>query len=111
MAARKKRRLSHRFEFPDDFPRRIERFKERSGLSWGGLARKLGVTPYRLREWRRGVKPDARNFMRLLTVAHALGLVDVLLSPAEHEVTGRSGESELPSEPSPHPQSVRSGAL
>ena len=29
--------------FPDDFPRRLERFKNDSGLSWSELARSLGT--------------------------------------------------------------------
>ena len=31
--------------FPDDFPQRLERFKVESGLSWAGIARRLGTYP------------------------------------------------------------------
>ena len=43
---------------PDDFSDRLVRFKAASGLSWRALGKELGVNPYRLREWRRGVTPS-----------------------------------------------------
>ena len=45
------------YEFPRDFPDRLERFKKETGLTWNALARRLGVNPYRLREWRKGYRP------------------------------------------------------
>ena len=43
---------------PDDFPQRLERLKEASGLSWRGFARALGVDPKQVRVWRKkGVEP------------------------------------------------------
>ena len=33
------------YEFPRDFPDRLERFKEETGLTWNALARRLGVQP------------------------------------------------------------------
>ncbi len=42
---------------PEDFPQRLERLKEASGLSWRGLARALGVDPKQLLRWRKGVEP------------------------------------------------------
>lgn len=108
MEARERVRRRHRFVFPDDFRCRIERFKVKSGLSWRQLARRLGVTPFRLREWRRGVRPDAQNFMSLLTLAHSMDLVELLLNPVEGVISGCSAESELPGEPSPRSQSVGS---
>ena len=42
---------------PEDFPQRLERLKEASGLSWRGLARALGVDPKQLLRWRNGVEP------------------------------------------------------
>ena len=34
------------YVFPDDFPQRLKRFKEESGLSWAEIARRLGTYPY-----------------------------------------------------------------
>ena len=43
---------------PKDFPQRLERLKEASGLSWGALARQIGVDRKSLIRWRKkGVEP------------------------------------------------------
>ena len=36
------------YVLPDDFPQRLARFQEESGLSWSEIARRLGpiATPY-----------------------------------------------------------------
>ena len=67
--------------FPQDFPTRLERFKVAGGFSWRSLARRLGVTPYRLREWRRGTVPSSTHLFVLLTLADQLGLRSVLMRP------------------------------
>ena len=68
------------FEFPKDFPERLVRFKEASGLSWKALARLLGVRPYRLWQWReRGVVPSPAHLFLLLTIAEVMGLRDGIL--------------------------------
>ena len=42
---------------PKDFPQRLERLKEASGLSWSALARAIGVDPKLVHRWRNGVEP------------------------------------------------------
>ena len=43
---------------PKDFPERLERLKQASGLSWGALARAIGVDRKQLMRWRnKGVEP------------------------------------------------------
>ena len=69
------------YEFPRDFPDRLGRFKKETGLTWNALARRLGVNPYRLREWRRGTVPDSTNLFILLTLAEKLGLRGILMCP------------------------------
>ena len=61
-------------DFPEDFPRRLELFKEASGLSWAELARRLGTYPDTIRGWCSRVRPNARHLMALLNVADAFGL-------------------------------------
>ena len=69
-----------RWVFPSDFPERLERFKEESGLSWRAIARLLGVSLHRLRQWRnKGVAPGHANLFLLLTIAGAMGLRDGIL--------------------------------
>ena len=38
------------YDFPDDFPERLKRFQEESGLSWPQIARRIGT--YRHTAWR-----------------------------------------------------------
>ncbi len=39
------------YGFPDDFPERLKRFKDESGLSWAELNRRLGIHPQTMRRW------------------------------------------------------------
>ena len=41
----------------EDFPRRLERLKEVSDLSWAAFARAIGVDPKLVHRWRNGVEP------------------------------------------------------
>ena len=75
------------YEFPQDFPDRLERFREETGLTWNALARRLGVNPYRLRQWRKGTVPDSTNLFILLTLAERLGLRGILMCP-ERDMPG-----------------------
>jgi len=62
--------------FPEDFPERMERFQQESGLSWAEIARRLGTYPHTLWRWRNsGVRPSAEHMMALLDLAEELGLV------------------------------------
>ena len=43
---------------PHDFPERLEGLKEASGLSWGAMARSIGVDRKQLMRWRKkGTEP------------------------------------------------------
>ena len=54
---------------PEDFPRRLEWFKEVSGLTWDGLAGCLGVDPRQLQRWRNGTKPSSDGLCALIKLA------------------------------------------
>ena len=54
---------------PDDFPERLERFKEATGFTWDGLAGCLGVDPRQLQRWRKDTKPDGDGLCALITLA------------------------------------------
>ena len=61
--------------FPGDFPQRLERFKEESGLSWAEIARRLGTYPLTIRRWRyKGVRPNLAHQVALLDLADDLDL-------------------------------------
>ena len=70
--------------FPDDFPRRLESFREAAGLSGAELARCLETYPDTVRRWRAGVRPGARHLMAIFDLAEAHGL--------RHLLTGRIEE-------------------
>lgn len=85
---------------PQDFGERLDQFMRVSGLGPRPLSRRLGVSPHRIREWRRGVAPSGRCFFRLLALAEDRGLGDILMRQDVHvdrEVMERLGDSEVPS--------------
>ena len=75
---------------PEDFPERLEHFKESSGLTWDAMAACMGVDPRQLRRWRYGTRPSGDGLFALLTLAaqfpggvHMLLGVNVLLPEPE----------------------------
>ena len=63
----------------DDFPERLRRFKEASGLSWAEIARRLGTTPKTVRRWYQGKgRPNAHYLLALQDLAKGLGLGHML---------------------------------
>ena len=71
-----RQRIEHRrssYTFPGDFPQRLEKFRQQSGLSWAELARRLGTYPHTLWRWRNlAVRPSAEHMLALLDLAHSL---------------------------------------
>ena len=62
-------------DFSSDFPQRLQRFKEESGLTWAEIARRLGTYPHTLWRWKEGLgRPNAKHMMALLDLADSLGL-------------------------------------
>ena len=73
-------------EFPAEFPQRLERFKEASGLSWRAIARELRLRVRVIHRWRAGGAPSAAHLVRLLEFADEQGLLRCLLPrPAQDE--------------------------
>ena len=63
------------YDFPDDFPQRLLRFKKESRLSWAELNRRLGIDPETMRRWRKGMsRPSTRHMMALRDLADDQGL-------------------------------------
>ena len=61
--------LLERAFLPEDFPQRLERFKEALGLSWDGLAACLGADPRQLQRWRQGTRPCGDSMYALFLLA------------------------------------------
>ena len=66
-------------EFPQDFPERLDRFREDAGLTWRGLARLLKVNARSVRRWRAGTRPGSGHLVSLFSIAAGMGLLHVLL--------------------------------
>ena len=49
---------------PKDFPKRLERLWEASGLTWNAFADALGVDKKRVHRWRRGRQARRRRLPR-----------------------------------------------
>ena len=64
-----------RQEFPEDFPERLERFRDDAGLSWRGLARHLHLDARSVRRWRNGTKPSWGHLYALFNLAAEKGLL------------------------------------
>ena len=82
------------YVFPEDFPQRLVRFKEESGLSWAEIARRIGTSDLNLRRWKDGVRPHYRHLMALLELAEELGLAHLFTAwtvprETQGETTGR----------------------
>ena len=54
---------------PDDFPERLAGLKERSGMSWEGMAAAMGVDSRQLYRWRRGTAPSGEAMLSLVRLA------------------------------------------
>ena len=63
------------YDFFDDFPQRLKRFKAESNLPWAEINRRLGTHPETVRRWRdKDVRPSTRHMLALRKVADSLGL-------------------------------------
>ena len=63
------------YVIPDDFPQRLRRFKEESGLSLSKIARRLGTYRHTVGRWcKAGVRPNQHHMRALLGLADDFGL-------------------------------------
>ena len=70
---------------PRDFPDRLERLKEASGLTWAGLAKAIGVDHKQIYKWRKGVEPSGGAMFGLFQFADRMdgGLRILLGEPVQ----------------------------
>ena len=63
------------YVIPDNFPQRLRRFKEESGLSWSEIARRLETYRHTVGRWcKAGVRPNQHQTKVLLDLADDFGL-------------------------------------
>ena len=69
------RQRTHYSRRTDDFPQRLERFQEESGLSWSAIARRLETYRHTVWRWAEGgVRPNHQHRKALMELADSLGL-------------------------------------
>ena len=68
--------------FPEDFPDRLDRFRQAAGFSWRGLARELRVNARTVRRWKGGTRVGSGHLVSLFALAARLGLLHHLLPEA-----------------------------
>lgn len=78
--------------FPEDFPERLESFREATGLSYRGLARLLRVSARNVWRWKAGTKPDPGHLFALFSLAAELGLLHHLLPALAQQEFGDGAE-------------------
>ena len=69
-------------QFPQDFPARLDRFRQAAGFTWRGLARELKVNDRTVRRWKAGSKVGSGHLVSLFALAAKLGLLHHLLPEA-----------------------------
>ncbi len=73
---------------PKDFPERLTRLKELSGLTWAGFARAIGVDYRQMYKWRKhGVEPSGAAMDRLYKFAGRLNGGLVILMGEGYQMT------------------------
>ena len=65
-------RRSYGHLLPKDFAHRLVRFKEAAGLTWSGLAGKIGVDYRQMYRWRRGAEPSGGALHALYAFAASI---------------------------------------
>ncbi len=63
------------YAFPDDFPQRLKRFHEETGLSWSEIARRVGTYRHTVWRWASGrARPNYQHRRALVELADVMGL-------------------------------------
>ena len=80
--------------FPEDFPDRLDRFRQAAGFTWGGLARELRVNARTVRRWKAGSRIGSGHLVSLFALAARLGLLHHLLPEAGEPVSAGALDTE-----------------
>ena len=80
--------------FPEDFPDRLDRFRQAAGFTWRGLARELRVNARTVRRWKGGARVGSGHLVSLFALAARLGLLHHLLPEVGETVDGADFDAE-----------------
>ncbi|MCY4428876.1 MAG: hypothetical protein OXC11_00575 [Rhodospirillales bacterium] len=56
------------YDFPADFPDRLGRFKEQSGLSWSEIARRIWACRHTVWRWKEGRGRPSTEYMMAYSI-------------------------------------------
>ena len=83
---------SRAYVFPEDFPQRLKRFQEESGLSWSEIARRLGTYRHTVWRWAEGrAQPNHQHRKALMELADSLMRYTIPM-PDDSPIPGRNAE-------------------
>ena len=75
MPRQRNRYSSVTYVLPEDFPQRLKRFQEESGLSWSEMARRLGTYRHTVWRWAEGrARPNYQHRKALMELADTMSL-------------------------------------
>ncbi len=75
MPRQRNRYSSVTYVLPKDFPQRLKRFQEESGLSWSEMARRLGTYRHTVWRWAEGrARPNYQHRRALMELADTMSL-------------------------------------
>ena len=80
--------------FPEDFPDRLDRFRQAAGFTWGGLARELRVNARTVRRWKAGSRVGSGHLVSLFALAARLGLLHHLLPEVGEPVSAADFDTD-----------------
>ena len=73
-----RQRINHgrrNYTLPGDFPERLQRFREESGLSWSEISRRLGTYRHTVSRWKEcRARPNYQHRKALVELAESMGL-------------------------------------
>ena len=85
--------------FPEDFPDRLDRFRQAAGFTWGGLARELRVNARTVRRWKAGSRVGPGHLFSLFALAARLALLHHLLPEVGEPVAAADRDAEIRDRP------------
>ena len=77
--------------YPDDFPERLDRLRQATGLAWTGFADALGVDRKQVLRWKEGTEPCGGAILSIIRLAAVVpGGLDIIMGDGFLASLGRA---------------------
>ena len=77
--------------YPDDFPARLDRLRQATGLTWTGFADALGVDRKQVLRWKEGTEPCGGAILSIMRLAAVVpGGLDIIMGDGFLASLGRA---------------------